>query len=126
MAVATEFPGANLAAFLNWSGEKPHEIEAELLRIVFQVKELTPYDRVNGGSLENMEQTKFSDSAILLFIVGILESIYRMNEERGFDPYVVVGYSDIRSQAQSKQLLLTLTYRLLSDAKKTRDVKVSI
>ncbi len=113
---ADDFHMANLAFFLNYTdGYKKEEIEAELYRIIFQTKEMTHYDRGNGGSFEDIEQEKENGAIVFLFIRNIVSSVYRLNESRNFDPYIIVDFSDINTEIKNGEFLIRIEYRLLQD-----------
>lgn len=117
MSEARDFPGANLSAFLVYStGMKETEAEADLLRLVFQTKGLTHYDRENGASFSFVEQKREGGGVILLFMKHLIESVYRMNQRRKFKPFMVLGYEDINSTTSRKTgFSVLLNYRFLQD-----------
>ncbi len=116
MSAKTEFHSANLAHFLGYTdGRKPQEIEGDILRVAFQTPGLTKYDRQNGGGFENIEQARADSVTQLLFSRNLIESVYRMNEERRFDPFVVLGYEDVTVEANRGSYELFLSYRLIDD-----------
>ena len=122
-----EFYNANLAFLLNYSdGTKGDEIESELYRILLQIKGMTHYDRIMGGSFENLEQESYNISIILKFANQIIESVYRLNEERGFDPYIVVGYNDITTEFDEGRLVVAVRYKLLQDLQKQGEVSLTL
>jgi|GEM_PF-3195580 len=87
---------ANLGFILNYDdGFSNDEVESELFRLAWQVKGLTHFDRGNGGSFENLEQEPRNTTSILLHFSDFIESIYRLNEARSFEPFISVGYTDI-------------------------------
>jgi len=122
-----EFPSANLGFFLNFTdGSKKDEIESELMRIIFQGKELTHYDRQKGGSFENLEQDKNNEGTHLLFISNIISSVYWLNESKGFNPYIVVDFSDIETEIIESKFIIKIQYRLLQDLQTQGEIKVPL
>ena len=121
------FYNANLAFLLNYSdGKKNDEIEEELFRLLFQIKEMTHYDRIMGASFENLEQENYNTAVVLQFINQIIEAGYHSNEERNFDPYIVVGYNDIATEFEEGSLKVYVKYKVLQDLQKQGEVKVTL
>jgi len=108
---------ANLGFLLDsYDGMSNDSIEYELFRILFQVTGLTPYDRVNGGNYENIEQQPMNEVVMLLFVKDIIESVYRFNESQEFNPYIVLGFNDIQSKpGEDGKFYTEISYRLLQD-----------
>jgi hypothetical protein len=123
-----EFYNANLAFLLNYTdGTKNDEIEYELFRILFQVKGMVHYDRIMGGSFENLEQESYNSAVMLKFVNQVIETVYRYNEERGFDPYIVVGYNDITTEFDNDgRLKVNVKYRVLQDLQKQGEIEVRV
>ena len=120
---------ANLGFFLNYTdGTKKDEIESDIFRIVLQDKESIPYDRANGGSFEEVEQEKYSPYENLLLISRIVESIYRLNAKRNFDPYIVIGGTDIKTDfdAEKGKMIVYTQYALLQNLKIKGKVETAI
>jgi hypothetical protein len=122
---------ANLAFVLDYTdGTTNDEIESELFRIAFQNKGLTPYDRANGGNFEQIEQSAYNQVLVMLFFKDLIESIYRLNETREFNPYIVVGYTDIEiteETIQEKRVhYFNMAYRLLQDLELQGKIKTEI
>ena len=115
---------ANLGFFLNYGdGRSKDEVESEILKVTHQVKEDVHYDRVNGGSFENLEQEEFKDAIVFLFLSNIIESIYRVNEEKNFDPYIVVGGNNVEIDVSEGAFNVFVTWRLLQDMNITGSVE---
>jgi hypothetical protein len=116
MAQSDNFYEANLGFLLNYTdGYKKSEIESELYRICFQVREMTPYDRASGGSFENIEQEKQDESISLLFAKNIIESVYRLNESQNYDPYIIVDFTDVKVSIINGEYQIMLQYYVLQD-----------
>lgn len=115
----SEFNYANLAFLTNYTdGSKNDEIESEIYRIAFQIKESTHYARKSGGSFQYIEQESQNagnEVLMLRFASNLIESIYMVNEARNFDPYIVVGFSDISTKIKNSSFLVDIKYRLLKD-----------
>lgn len=129
--MANQFYILNLGFFLNWDqGITDAEIESELYRVVWQVKGDVPYDRIQGGSFEDLEQAQNNEDQImmLMFVKNIIESIYRLNASKNFDPYLIVGYDDIKIENDVKTgtFILTIYWRLLQDITKTGKIEVGL
>lgn len=122
----SDFPGANLGALLSYGdGTAQTETEADILRVVFQTKGGTHYDRPNGGSFEDIEQERGDESVILLFLANVIGSVYRMNERRDFKPFVVLGYEDIKQDSAKGKFGVSLSYRLMQDLQAQNKVTVT-
>lgn len=111
---------ANLAFFLNYDdGDTPDEIESEIFRVAFQRKESVHYDRVNGAGFQDLEQEPNNLSTGLRFSTDLIESVYRVNEEHSFEPYIVVGFEDItitdETTKESGEYIVNVQYKLLQD-----------
>ncbi|WP_411821208.1 hypothetical protein [Leptospira sp. 'Mane'] len=127
MTDTNDFSYANLGFFLNYSnGYKQNEIETELYRIIFQTKEMTHYDREKGGSFGDLEQEKNNPAAMLLFISNIISSVYWLNESKGFDPYIVVDFSDIETKTEDSQFIMIVKYRLLQDLQIAGEIRAQL
>lgn len=129
--MSNQFYILNLGFFLNWDqGITDAEIESELYRVVWQVKGDVAYDRIQGGSFEDLEQAQNNEDQImmLMFVKNIIESIYRLNASKNFDPYIVVGYDDINIENDVKTgtFILTIYWRLLQDITKTGKIEVGL
>lgn len=121
---------ANLAFFLEVykDGSTPDERDSDLGRILWQNKGEVHYDRENGGSFRNFEQEGFNPVLFLRFVKNIIESVYRMNEERNFSPFVIVGFNDI-TQTQNEDrtaIEIRVAHRLLSDIRTFRTLRAEI
>jgi hypothetical protein len=123
---------ANLDFILNYTdGKTVDEIEYEIFKASFQVKESVHYDRQMGGSFQNLEQEPLNqlDLISMTFGVNIVESIYLVNEEKGGDPYIVIGFSDITtSQPNPREttIYVTVNWRLLNDLAHTGQINMEI
>ena len=120
---------ANLAFLLNYTdGTSPDEIEYELYKLAFQTRGSVHYDRTLGGEFENMEQENINNlqALTLSFAASMVESVYRMNEERGFSPYIVVGFDDVKSENQDGVIVVTMSYRLLEDLSVAGQIELEI
>jgi hypothetical protein len=112
-----DFHIANLAFLLDYDdGTDEEEIESELFKLLFQVKGTVHYDRENGGNFEDLEQQTFSDVLMLIFSSNLVASVYRLNEEKNFDPYIIVGHTDIESaDGGNGKVFTSVKYRLLQN-----------
>ncbi len=121
---------ANLGFLLDYNeGTTNDEIEYELFKIAFQVKGSVHYDRVIGGDFENLEQEPSVDALSALplrFSASMVESVYRLNEEKSFNPYIVVGFADISTAIEDTTYYVELKYRLLKDLIKEGKIKMEI
>ncbi len=125
----TELYIANLDFLLNYGdGTTKDEIEYELFKIAFQQKETIHYDRENGGSIQDVEQERTSEKDVLMlkFITNMLESVYRNNQKKGFDPFILIGASDFMSALEGTSLIITLYYRLLEEANKVGAIQLEV
>ena len=120
---------ANLAFFLNYDkGTSIDEIESELYKLAFQSKGDVHFDRIMGGEFENLEQEN-SNNALFLgiqFANSMVESVYRLNEEKGFAPYIVMGTNDVKVESFGEQLYVTMSYRLLDDMTQKGQISLEI
>jgi hypothetical protein len=108
---------ANLGFFLNYNtGKTKDEVEAEIFRVVLQNKEEIHYDRAKGGSIAKIENTpqNMRDAIAFIFVADIIQSIYYLNMEKNFDPYIVVGAESIQVDVIDK-VELYIEWYLLQD-----------
>ena len=117
---------ANLAFFLNYDqGSTNDEIEYEIFRVAFQQKEAVHYDRSSGGGFQNLEQEPSNVTTVMKFATDLIESIYILNSEKEFDPYIVVGYNDITvGSDEISDYLVQVDYRLLQDLSISGDILI--
>jgi hypothetical protein len=110
---------ANLGFLLDYTdGERLDEIEYEIFKVALQNKEEVHYDRVKGGNFVDLEQEPSNIATGLMFSSNIIESVFYVNQEKNNNPYIVVGYSDIKIQDDSfkdGEYLIEVSYRLLKD-----------
>jgi len=107
---------ANLAAILNYDeGKKNTEIETDLFTVFLERRGTAHYARERGGNFTDLEQAPYSQAALFLVYMFFIESVYRLNEARNFDPFVVVGYSDIQQYEEDGQPIIKVNYRLLQN-----------
>lgn len=107
---------ANLGFFLNYGdGTSKDEVEMELFKVFFQIKGIVHYDRAIGASFENLEQEQLRDVTAFLFIANAIEAVYTVNEEKGFDPYIIVGPNDINVDLIKEEYAIVITWQLLQD-----------
>jgi hypothetical protein len=112
---------ANLAFMLDYTdGTTNDEIEMEIFKIAFQDQETVHYDRSVGGNFKDLEQEPKNVATAYKFSTNFIESIYYVNEEKGFDPYIVVGFSDItiNDDVKNNKYLVNVQYRLLKNITK--------
>jgi len=112
---------ANLAFMLDYTdGTTNDEIEMEIFKIAFQDQETVHYDRSVGGNFRDLEQEPKNVATAYKFSTNFIESIYYVNEEKGFDPYIVVGFSDItiNDDVKNNKYLVNVQYRLLKNITK--------
>lgn len=119
MATTDNMYIANLAFLLDYQdGKTPDEIDYEIFKIAFQDKESVHYDRSLGGDFMDLEQDPDNISTSLMFASNMIESIYYVNQEKNNDPYIVVGYDDIKIDNKifkGGEYLVEITYKLLED-----------
>lgn len=119
MEVAQNMYIANLGFLLDYTdGTKTDEIEYEIFKVALQNKEEVHYDRAKGGNFMDLEQEPNNLATGLLFSSNIIESIFYVNQEKNNNPYIVVGYSDIKIQDDSfkeGEYLVQVNYKLLKD-----------
>ena len=110
---------ANLAFLLDYDdGQSTDEIEYEIFKVAFQEKETIHYDRSVGGGFLDLEQEPANPATALLFASNLVESVYYVNQEKNYNPYIVVGYNDIVVTDKSYKdqgYLVDVQYRLLKD-----------
>ncbi len=131
--IRDKFEIANLGYFLDLyvDGASIQDRESDLFRVFFQTPREVAYDRENGGGVENLEQEPQSQKLFLRFSINIIETVYRINAERDFDPFVILGFSDI---SQSKEpdgpnkgeTVISVKHRLLSDPRNVEVAEVKI
>lgn len=124
--MAENFHIANLSFLLNYTdGTKKDEIEYELFKTGFQVKGLTHFARGDGASFENLEQERQNELAIITYFTNFIESVYRLNEKKGFEPYIVVGWSDFDINYETFEVYpVMVSYRLLQDLNISGEIKI--
>lgn len=90
---------ANLGFFLSCEdGHSEDEMYSEVARIALDIKGERHYARDDGGSLPLLEQDKRTEANLMIFTLNMLETLYRLNSERSFDPFIVMGSSDISKE----------------------------
>ncbi len=120
---------ANLDFLLNYgNGETNDEIESEIYKLAFQIKGTAHYDRALGGSFQDIEQEQSSAAEVIMLMFGanLVESIYTVNVERNFSPYILVGFNDITSELEDTTLNVNVQYRLLKDLKVQGLIKLEL
>lgn len=125
----SDFYIANLDFFLNYDdGTSNDEIESEIYKVCFQIKNTVHYDRSIGGGFQEIEQEPIMIPQLLVLKFGsnIVESVYYVNEEKGFNPYIVVGFSDITAQSVGTTLNVLIKYRLLKDLTTTGQISIEL
>ena len=120
---------ANLAFLLNYDdGDTDDEIQYEIFKVAFQDEETVHYDRQTGGNFRDLEQEQGNISTILKFTTNLIKSVYFVNQEKGNEPYIVVGYNDIAINNSSKvsegEYLVDVNYRILQDITKHGTVTI--
>jgi outer membrane protein W len=119
---------ANLAFLLEYEdGQTPDEIDYEIFKIAFQQKNAVHYDRSIGGGLLDLEQDQANIANGILFAANLVESIFIINQEKNFNPYIVVGYNDIYITDKSYKdqgYLIDVQYRLLKDLAVQGNVRI--
>lgn len=112
---------ANLAFLLNYGdGFESDEIESEILRVAWQARESQHYDRIMGAGFHDLEQEPNNFFQGVMFTSHLIESVYYVNQERNFNPYILVGYSDISIEdiltpPQDGDFFVTVNYSVLQD-----------
>lgn len=120
---------ANLDFFLNYDdGTSNDEIEFEIYKAAFQIKGGTHYDRRMGGSLQEIEQESVStrDVVMLQFLTNMIASIYIVNEEKNFSPYIVMGFTDFETEIKDTSFYIIMYYRLLENLNQVGQAKVQL
>lgn len=119
---------ANLSFFLEYDdGTADDEIELELFKVAFQLKESVHYDRVMGAGFQELEQERSNFSTGINFMSGLIESIYRTNLEKNKDPFIVVGHSDVIIETQpteNEDYFVSVQYRLLQDIRNAGKIEI--
>jgi hypothetical protein len=119
---------ANLSFLLDYDiGEQPDEIESEIFKVAFQSKETVHYDRSIGGGFPDLEQEPGNVATSFKFVAGLIESIYIVNQEKDFEPYIIVGFNDINvidKSSEGGEYLIQIGYKLLSDLSIKGQVKI--
>lgn len=123
---------ANLNFLLNYTdGTAKDEIEHEIFKASFQVKESIHYDRAMGGGFQDLEQEPMNEKDLvsLKFGINLIQSMYLVNTEKGGDPYIVIGFSDIvtnQPDPRETTLYVTVYYRLLSDLTNVGQIEMEL
>ena len=120
---------ANLAFLLSYGdGTSNDEIEYEIYKLAFEKKGTTHYNRRMGGSFEDLEQENSNASEVLMmtFSTNMVESLYYVNEARGFNPYIIMGYSDIETEIDGTTYYVNAKYRLLKDLNTEGKVEIAL
>jgi len=76
-------------------GDKENERDSDIARLMLQSKGNVHYDRDQGGGFEELEQETNDEGLFQKFLMDAVESIFRLNESKRFDPFVVVGVRDV-------------------------------
>lgn len=118
---------ANLAFLLDYDeGKTNDEIESDIFKVAFQMKESVHYDRSIGGGFQYLEQEPSNIVTGMTFATNLIEGIYYNNSDKGFDPYIIVGFSDItvENDIENNEYLVRVEYRLLQNMAVTGEVKI--
>ncbi len=76
-------------------GDTEDERDSDIARLMLQTKGNVHYDRDQGGGFEELEQEPNDEGLFQKFRMDAVESIFRLNESKRFDPFVVVGVRDL-------------------------------
>lgn len=101
-----------------------NEIQYDILIIVNNFRKDTHYSRELGASLQNLEQT--NELFHIYFIMYVVEQIYKLNVNRNFEPYIVVGYKDIEIEQEKEKMNITIKYRILQNINKQGEINERI
>lgn len=122
MAIKNDMYIANLSFLLNYNdGATTDEMEYEIFTAAFQLPESRHYDRQFGGGFQELEQEPATPATGLKFSTNLIKSVYIVNQKKNYNPYIVVGFSDIRITDNylkgGDQYLVDVSYRLLQNIK---------
>jgi hypothetical protein len=111
---------ANLSFLLDYEdGTSNDEIEYEIFKVAFQDEETVHYDRQTGGNFRDLEQEPMNVAAGLKFITGLVTSVFYVNQEKGSEPYIVIGSEDITIENEKDGsdmiFVVNVQYMLLQD-----------
>jgi len=107
---------ANLEFLVNYNdGQSKDEIESELFRVFFQVQGTIPYDRQNGGNFQNLEQSKNNEEMQIQIAKDMVLSVYLLNQSKNNNPYIVMGFSDVKVKRTSEDFIITAFWRKFQD-----------
>jgi len=120
---------ANLSFFLNYDdGTANDEIELELFKVAFQLKESIHYDRIMGAGFQELEQEQSNFSTGINFMSSLIESVYRINLEKNKNPFIVLGHNDITIEEgkvkDGEDYLVNVQYRLLQDIRNVGQIEI--
>lgn len=110
-------------------GDKVDERDSDIARLMLQAKGNVHYDRDQGGSFEELEQEPNDEGLFQKFLMNAVESIFRLNESKRFDPFVVVGVRDITlergrldplSGPKGTRLVVIITHRTLNPGEQAK------
>lgn len=111
---------ANLSFLLDYDdGTSNDEIEYEIFKVAFQDEETVHYDRQTGGNFRDLEQEPANLAAGLKFITGLVTSVYTVNQEKEYEPYIVVGSENIQIETEEEtgdmRYIVNVEYMLMQN-----------
>ena len=66
-----------------------------------------------GGA--HIEQEKNTEVVAMMFSSDLVQSVYKLNQSKNFNPYIVLGYSDIVIDRQFDKFNMRVNWRKLQD-----------
>ncbi|MDA3900072.1 MAG: hypothetical protein PF637_06085 [Spirochaetes bacterium] len=97
------------------TGRTKKEIEASLYSLFMQTKGLSHYAREDGGSFSLIENDNDTIIARDLCIKNFIESVFRLNQRRNMQPFIVIGYQDVEIYEDKGRTVFSINWRLLDD-----------
>jgi len=116
-------------------GDKENERDSDIARLMLQVPGEVHYDRDQGGGFENLEQEPNDEGLFQKFRMDAVESIFRLNESKQFDPFVVVGVRDVTrlrgaedltQPIDGSKLVINITHRTLNPGQQAKRLSLPI
>ena len=110
-------------------GDTENERDSDIARLMLQTKGNVHYDRDQGGGFEELEQEPNDEGLFQKFRMNAVESIFRLNESKRFDPFVVVGVRDLTVESERKdktsgpartRLVVNITHRTLNPGQQAK------
>lgn len=117
---------ASLAFLCSYGdGTSADEVDSEIMKAAWQLPGTVHYDRSHGGGFKEIEQDTNNVGTILKFASNLIQSVVQVNEAKGNDPYILIGYNNIRMVNKDEgegDYVVEISYSLMQDLEKSNRI----